>query len=245
MTLDAAEILAALDRACDVYEFPMLDNGYVYLAATRLTLHRSETDWAVVTEVFGFSPRGETPFTSVCTVASRLRNRKQPSDFHPGWYETYLRRHPNLEQRHDFPIDDEAWQDADDLELIREGLDRLSVRGRVVTLPAPDAYDNFGIVLEKPPRVQTFELCRFLAEVAREDVLATPDARRHNVPDDISQILQLDEWHHPDLAAGERPSGLESFRQMAEVLVTGDVDRYRTSRVPNTHWRHWPDGGRL
>ena len=52
MTLAVEEILATLDRACDAYTFPMLDNGYVYLAATRLTLHRSETDWAVATEVF-------------------------------------------------------------------------------------------------------------------------------------------------------------------------------------------------
>jgi hypothetical protein len=228
-----------------VYEFPMLDNGYVYLAATRLTLHRSETDWAVVTEVFGFSPRAETPYTSVCVVASRLRNRKQPSDFHPGWYERYLQQHPNLEQRHDFPIDDDGWQDEDDLELVREGLARLSVRGRVLTLPGPQEYERHGIALEKPPRIQTFELCRWLADVARHEVLATAEARRHNVPSDVPQILQLDEWHHPDLAAGERPSGSEAFQQLAEVLVTGDVDRYQPSQPPNTHWRHWPDGGRL
>jgi hypothetical protein len=241
----ADEILAALDQACDVHAFPMLDNGYVYLAATRLTLHRSDTDWAVVIEVFGFSPRAETPDTMVCTVASRLRNRKQPSDFHPGWYDTYLRRNPNLEQRHDFPIDDDGWQDVDDLELIREGLDRLSVRGRVVMLPEPAAYERVGIVLEKPPRIQTFELCRWLAEVARDDVLATPDARRHNVPADVPQLLQLDEWHHPDLAAGERPGDSETFQRLAEVLATGDVDRYRPTRPPNTHWRNWPEGGRL
>ena len=32
----AANILSVLDRCCDTYTFPMLDNGYVYLAATRL-----------------------------------------------------------------------------------------------------------------------------------------------------------------------------------------------------------------
>lgn len=30
--------------------FPMLDDGYLYLAATRLCLHRSDTDWALVIE---------------------------------------------------------------------------------------------------------------------------------------------------------------------------------------------------
>lgn len=49
----ADEILEPLDA----YAFPMLDNGYVYLAATRLSLFRSSTDWAVAVEVFGYSPR--------------------------------------------------------------------------------------------------------------------------------------------------------------------------------------------
>ena len=53
----AGEILEVLDAACDSFAFPMLDNGYVYLAATRLSLFRSAADWAMVIEVFGFSPR--------------------------------------------------------------------------------------------------------------------------------------------------------------------------------------------
>jgi hypothetical protein len=51
----AHEILRILDSCCDAYTFPMLDNGYVYLAATRLSLFRSPRDWAMVIEVFGFS----------------------------------------------------------------------------------------------------------------------------------------------------------------------------------------------
>jgi hypothetical protein len=38
---DAVEILAVLDGCCDSCTFPMLDNGYVYLAATRLSAYRS------------------------------------------------------------------------------------------------------------------------------------------------------------------------------------------------------------
>ena len=53
MTFDPEEILSILDRCCDMFAFPMLDNGYWYLAATRLSLYRSATDWAMVIEVFG------------------------------------------------------------------------------------------------------------------------------------------------------------------------------------------------
>ena len=38
------KILQVFDGCCESYTFPMLDNGYVYLAATRLSLHRSPSD---------------------------------------------------------------------------------------------------------------------------------------------------------------------------------------------------------
>jgi hypothetical protein len=90
-----------------------------------------------------------------------------------------------------------------------------------------------------------YELCRYLADVAREKVLATPEERCGNVPADLEQILQLEEWHHPDVRAGERPSGSETFQQLARMLVSGDPGHYRPSRPPNTHWSNWPEGGQL
>jgi hypothetical protein len=44
-----------------------------------------------------------------------------------------------------------------------------------------------------------FELCRFLADIAREQVLATPEERRISVLPEMEQILQLEEWHHPNV----------------------------------------------
>ena len=52
------EILNQLDRCNAEYTFPMLDNGYVYLAGTKLTAYRDDECWAIVIEVIGFSYRG-------------------------------------------------------------------------------------------------------------------------------------------------------------------------------------------
>jgi len=41
MPIEADQILSVLDRCCDAFSFPMLDNGYFYLAATRLSLYRT------------------------------------------------------------------------------------------------------------------------------------------------------------------------------------------------------------
>lgn len=75
MPFEADYILSVLESCCDAFTFPMLDNGYVYLAATRLSLFRTASEWAMVIEIFGFSPRSGLPDTHIHTFASTLYNR--------------------------------------------------------------------------------------------------------------------------------------------------------------------------
>ena len=49
------------------------------------------------------------------------------------------------------------------------------------------------------PRVQTFELCRFLAGAHRDAVLATPAERRVSTPPDVPEFLILDDWNHANV----------------------------------------------
>src|SRR5262245_17507931 len=175
MAFDPEEILAILDRCCDAFRFPMLDNGYVYLAATRLSLFRSKIDWAMVIEVFGFSPRAGLPDTSIQTFARRLHDRDPPENYvNRKAYEGYLANNPNNEYRSIFPVEEGPWQDAENGELVAEDAHKVVVRNQAIPLPSVAEYARHGIELEEAPRVQVFELCRFLADTAREQVLATP-----------------------------------------------------------------------
>src|SRR2546428_3561556 len=96
MLFDPEAILSILDRCCDAFTFPMLDNGYIYLAGTRLSLYRSMTDWAMVIEVFGFSPRAGLPDTCIQTFASRLHDRNPLESYvNREAYERYLAHNPH------------------------------------------------------------------------------------------------------------------------------------------------------
>ncbi len=240
------DILGILDRCCESFTFPMLDNGYIYLASTRLSLFRSTDDWAMVIEVFGFSPREGLPDVCVYTFASKLHERDTPEKYvdHRA-YDNYLVNNPHNEARFFFPIDEGPWQDAENLEVVADGAKEIVLRGRPVQLPSLDSYENYGVHLEAPPKVRVFELCRYLAATHHESVIATPTERRISVLPEMSQILQLDEWHHPNLVAGEKASDSEAFQQLALVLTTGDASLYKPTRQPNTHWKNWPDGGTL
>lgn len=247
MLCDPKEILSILDRCCDAFTFPMLDNGYIYPAATRLSLYRSAQDWAMVIEVFGFSPRAGLPDTCIQAFASRLHNRNPPQSYvTQSAYENYIARNPHNDSRSVFSIREGPWQDSENQEFVAEDAREVYLRDRAIRLPAPDAYSRHSIELEHAPRVQVFELCRFLAAVAREEVLATQEERRVSILPEMEQLLQLEEWHHPNVVDDEdRPSGSETFQQLGQVLATGESVHYRPTRPPNTHWRNWPEGGRL
>jgi hypothetical protein len=51
----AKEILKQFDECANDFTFPMLDNGYVYLANTKLSAYRDDNLWVVIIEVIGFN----------------------------------------------------------------------------------------------------------------------------------------------------------------------------------------------
>ena len=239
-------ILQVLDECCAAYTFPMLDNGYVYLAATRLSLYRSATNWALVIEVFGFSPRAGFPDTAIHTFASELHARDSVENYvSEEAHANYLANNPFNEMRTVFPLEEGAWQDAEDLELLSRDGSEFVLRGRPIRMPSALEYGVLGIELSEPPRISVFEFCRWLAATERESVFADESERRVSLPPDLRQILQLEHWHHPNLATGEVASDSETFRQLARVLSTGDLANYKPTKKSNTHWSHWPDSGTL
>lgn len=241
-----AEILSVLDNCAESATFPMLDNGYLYLAATRLSLYCSPQDWALVIEVFGFSPRAGEPDTQIYTFGSRIKRHQTAENYVQALaFEAYLANNPHNESTFVFPIDAGDWQDSENGEFLAHGLHTLQLRGKTLSTPLAADYARHAIALENASRVHTFELCRLLAVLERDEVLATPAERRISVPDELVQIMQLQEWAHPDLANDELPSANATFQSLAEVLVSGQQAQYRASKAANTDWRNWPNGGSL
>lgn len=239
-------ILAVLDACSDNFTFPMLDNGYVYPAASRLAVYRSPKDWAIVIEIFGFSPRAGVPDISVYTFASRLINRDSREDYvDDGAFRNYLTNNPHNEMSSVFPVAKGDWQHPEDPEWISPQGKHIHLRGEAIPLPNRDLYGNSGVELCDDSTIHVFECCRYLAENFRELVLCWEQERRTNVPDELSEMMLLDEWFHPDLIEGEKPSECETFQQIAFVLETGERMKYDPTHSPNNHWSNWPEGGTL
>lgn len=226
----AQSILDQLDACARAYTFPMLDNAYIFLASARLTLYHDTTRWALLIEVLGFSPKSgydaERISLDLYGFGNCLHQR-------PGLLAVIYPATASA------PLFEERWPGR-----LIPGAHTLTLRGREVHIPMDrQAYQAARIALRSPDALWGFEVLRVLLPEHRTLLLSTEAERRAHIPPNLPEILQLDDWRHPDLADDELPGHTETFRQLAAVLCTGDPAHYAPSEPPNTDWRHWPYGG--
>jgi len=239
----ADDILAHLDQ--NIFDFPILDNLYTYLADARLSAYRDETRWAIIIEVLGVSNRFWCQHGGIHSWLHMFGN----------CFRNGVNRDDALclcmtQDGPGGPTFDEAsgW-------YVRDGTQTIRIRGVVLPIdPSPQALATKGITLVSPPKVTAPDLLRSLVPQYRDLLLATEDELRRWVPKDLPLILRLDEWHHPGTLALDAwynpnvppehlPSGSKTFQMLAAVLAFGDSRLYRPAQAPNTHWSNWPYGG--
>ncbi|QUW03726.1 hypothetical protein J8C06_04650 [Chloracidobacterium validum] len=225
-----AEILSQLDACAESLAFPMLDAPGFRLAAARLHAYRDAERWALVIETLGCHEFGigHAAIDNCLHVYGNCLER--PPGTRP---EDYL--HPTS--------DGDECPTFDERQYVRREARTVRIRGRLVLLPdRSPLLDSEGRPLALGRRWRDDELLRWLAARYRHDLLATEAELRGRIPPDLPELLTLDAWHHPDLGSEVVPSASETFRQLAEVLATGDVTRYRPSHPSNTCRPDWTVG---
>ncbi|MEH1867835.1 MAG: hypothetical protein V7K69_22935 [Nostoc sp.] len=131
-----------------------------------------------------------------------------------------------------FPVEienEEDWKHTNAL--------HLKIRGEALTLDTQSIqrHRNFG-----------FDLLVHLLPEYRTKMLATENELQLIASNDLLQVIQLDNWHHPDVFRWNhqadrhfQPSDAKSMQMIAKVLVTGDPNFYKPCEDPNVDWRKW------
>jgi hypothetical protein len=230
-----ADILEQLDEHARAYTFPVLDNVYIALADVHLTGYRDEQRWALVIEVLGDFTRTEPPESLENTLYV---------------YGNCLLIEPGIGPSFQSVLDNDPGrpafrqQDKENWHLVARDAEVVLIRGQRVPIPRdPAAYAAIGVLIEPGEGIHCETLLRVLAPKYRDLLFATEEELRRCVPADLPVIIRLDEWCHPTDFDEEPPSANPTFRQIADVLATGDPNRYLEPEV-NTPWSNWPRGGR-
>jgi hypothetical protein len=190
--------------------------------------YRNDKHWAILIEDLGYHYKAGFPdgiSSSIYAVGTGVKTHKM---YLNGAHA--LKCPPLREWRIDVPPE----------------LKEVSIRGVPVPVPRNKAdYQARGIRISDVSELGGQDLLRVLLPEHRDALLATEQELRRHLKPGLPFFLKLDAWHHPDLADDQLPSQSGTFPALAEALAFGDPNRFRLTRRPNTHWKHWPRGGGL
>lgn len=231
--IQAEDILAQLDTCNSEYTFPMLDNGYIYPAGTKLAAYRDDKRWVIVIEVIGFSYRGG----GHNGISNCLHIYGNCLQYGPGTRnENFICLTGDANSCNTF--------DNEEYFYLNPECKSFTLRNKILPLYQDrELYKNSGIEIEDPERINAFEFLRLLDALHHNELVATENEIRDRIPVGLTRIIDLHNWFHPDVVNDELPSKNETFMQIAKVLETGNVAFYKPTHESNTSWKNWPEGG--
>ncbi|BAV04976.1 hypothetical protein SAMN05421788_11369 [Filimonas lacunae] len=231
-SFSAQSILKQLDACAAEFNYPVLDNGYIYPANSRLSVYGDAARWVLLIEVVGYH--------------YRMRG-------HGGienclyFFGNCLPFEPGMQNFNMFTFT----SDSDEGETftgdaLNPAVGSMLLNGKKVPVSHdPEYYTSRGVQLANAPEVKIWEFVRAINVDYEEEFLALEEEIRSRIPDDLPLMVRMDNWYHNDLAAGEKPSENETFQMLAHMLEKGDVELYQPTKPANNHWTNWPVGGTL
>ncbi|WP_414622160.1 DUF7003 family protein [Calothrix sp. CCY 0018] len=219
MTITTENILNCLDKAAGNLDFPGFDNMNDDMVTARLTGFRNDEDWALTIEqlVSWYSLNGVEPVLVISAFGSSILINEP--------FVTY------------FPVKYPSGELEEDDQDIPESIS-VMIREEQFTINSSE--------IERNPHLSDyidFDLMVHLVDRYREKILATQTEFREIVPAELTQIIQLDNWHHPDVynpnSEFSTPSRTKSMQMIAEVLGSGKPELYQPCEDDNVDWRKW------
>lgn len=251
------DILTILDNSAKDGSagFVSLGHPYSYLIDCRINLFRgSENKWTIAVERLGYNPRAGSILLEIFYYGNCLKNMKAQINKHCG-YNIYL---PISQLNFLNTITDE--------ETVKPESDTWVVRGKNINIKyAKQEYQDNGIETGATIEYVGIEAVARLATKKYRNLFRATDEELYDaIPKDLKKLLVLDEWYHRDFYLlpienevpeykrrnqkrwlKDRPSSYETWKQFAEVLVSGDTSHYKPTIKANTHWKNWPESGSL
>jgi hypothetical protein len=237
---DILEYLERYDQ--ETYHFFVdLEHPYFFTAGSRLTLYADETRWAIVFEKSGYSTGSNTAEIEFAYFGNCLTNLKSEI---PGNETTSNMSSIRL-------IDYTELQRIEyDFELVAKDKKEVKIRDKYLRIEhdwkkyiakdiKPQHYDNPEKLIDFP------SLVRYLDEENTTLFRATEKELRTHLPVDLPWLMQIDKWHHERYFQrnGKRPSEYETYKMIADILVSKDKSKWEPTLKPNNDWRNWPNAG--
>ena len=223
--IDQQNIVRALRRAHDKYEFPpfMFNDENEAYGKGRLTVFRSEAEWLMVFEFLVYIGELDRYENAIHCYGNRTKGYL--------WYKEPFILVTNNDEVD--PLDFEI--------RVGENVRRFQ--------SSPAGYLKAGIDLDKPisgdrPFDDRLRILRLLVTLLpNEEIFLSAAALLTMVgrPSTLPVFLRLDEWSHPDPGNPETKFLTPCLRSLIRAIADNNPDEYECPADSiNSHWSSWP-----
>jgi hypothetical protein len=248
---DILDYLEETDQ--ETYHFFIdFEHPYFHTAGSRLTLYADTIRWAIVFEKSGYSNTGRLAEIELTYFGNCLTNLQSE-----GSADGFTSNMMNVVLIDTLPLEN----DTDG--LVSQKIRQVKVRDFLLSIEHDKSvyetkgirdivYDNEENLIDLP------SLIRYLGEEHPTIFRATDKELGKCLPDDLPKLMQIDEWHHEAYTKfkhltspteyhfeviGIKPSEYETYKMIADILVSRDSTKWRPTLKPNNNWRNWPNAG--
>lgn len=255
---DILDNLEAVDL--EKYHFFIdLEHPYFFTAGSRLTLYADEKRWAIVFEKSGYANRGGRGDIELFYFGNCLENLQSQGD--PIGVTSNMQVFPLIDND-----EMERIQDGN-FELVGKNIKQVKVRDTMLNIEhdksvytKKDITDSIYDQDNPENLVDIPSLIRYLDEQHPELFRATDKELRTCLPNDLPLIMRIDSWHHEAYDVfrdytgpsqythkimGKKPSDYETYKMIADILVSKDTTKWNPTLKPNNNWRNWRKGGHM
>ena len=238
------DILNCLDKAAANLDFPGFNGINIDMVTARLTGFRNDTDWALTIEeiVSWYGLNGVEPVLMISAFGSRIFINEPFATYFPVKYTLGELERSKEKDYQDMSVAgiicDEGFDVWEEYEQEIPDYLLVVIRGKKIIINSSE--------IQRHPQIKdsfNFDLIIHIANKYRTQMLATETELREIVPQELTQVIQLDNWHHPDVynpnSEFSVPSKTKSMQMIAEVLVSDNPELYQPCEENNVDWQKW------
>jgi len=247
------------DNDQEAYHFFIdFEHPYFFTAGTCLSLYADENRWALVFEKSGYSTGNNCGEIELTYFGNCLQNSESGISGDKSTSNSksvILIKNADLEQ-----IDNNEFT-----ELVSPTKNEIKVRDTLLPIEhdslkyiakriKPKPYNNPKHLIDFP------SLIRYLDEENPELFRATDQELRMCLPNNLPKLMKIDQWHHEPYTkykhktspttyiteeVGTKPSDNETYKMIADILVSKDTTKWKPTLKPNNDWRNWLNAGHI
>lgn len=223
-----------------------LENGYSYLAGSKIHVYGDANNWAIVFEQNGYHTRQVKVNLDLIYVGNCINYIIE--EHHDRNYISNQNTITLIESSELNRIQNKNGNEMENFELIDLETKQIKIRNKTLAFNNNhEDYKKIGILIrdyDNPNNLIGFEdMVRYIHETEPNILEADEFEIRKHIPKNLDKIMTLNDFHYVSSFEDDlSPSKQETYQMIAKVICKLGANEWKPTKKANNNWRNWEPG---